>query len=175
MGEKLCKKKVTAKLFCENLFILIFGASDQMDLSLFPTLLGHIPAGSSINQLIHYAQLVKSGHFRQFDHGLIKNLIKYKHFSPPDYNLKNVQVPVAVYHAESDALATVKDVHILIEKLPNVVQTYLVPHVKFNHADFAIGINLRTLVNDVILKTIKAITNNTEYDLKEFLPRNRLI
>lgn len=123
---------------------------------MLPAILGHVPAGAATNQFIHYGQGVRSGHFRQYDYGPVKNLIKYKRFSPPDYNLKNVRVPVAVYYAHNDWLATPKDVHILIGKLPNVVKTYLIPHKAFNHVDFLWGTEAPILLYDEILATMKS-------------------
>lgn len=119
--------------------------------------LGHSPAGSATDQLIHYGQEVNSGHFRQFDFGHKKNLIHYKNRSPPDYDLKNVRIPVAIYYAQNDWLATVKDVERLIESLPNVVQTYLVPHKKFNHIDFLWGIDAPTLLYATLFKIMDSM------------------
>lgn len=118
--------------------------------------LGHAPAGASTNQFLHYGQEVNSGHFRQYDHGPARNFFKYRRFTPPDYNLQNVKVPVAVYNAQNDWLATPKDIKILLDKLPNVVKHYLVPHKEFNHIDFLWGTEAPILLFDEILKTMKA-------------------
>lgn len=48
------------------------------------------------------------GHFRQFDHGMMGNIAKYKRFTPPDYNLKNVKAPVAIFCSKNDPLADLK-------------------------------------------------------------------
>lgn len=104
--------------------------------TLLPVILGHTPAGSAINQLLHYGQEVDSGKFRKFDYGRVENLIRYKHTSPPDYDLNNIRTPVALYYSQDDWLATVKDTEHLLKTLPNVVESYLVPHKKFNHVDF---------------------------------------
>lgn len=82
-------------------------------------------------QLIHYGQEIASGHFRQFDHGAIVNWARYKRFTPPDYNLKNVKTPIAMYYAQNDWLADYKDIQKLLKILPRVLNDYLVPHKKF--------------------------------------------
>lgn len=120
-----------------------------------PVILSHTPAGAATDQLLHYGQLVNSGRFRQFDHGRVGNLIRYKRTSPPDYNLNNVKARVALYHSQNDWLAVVKDTQKLARSLPNVVLNYLVPHKKFNHVDFTWGIDAPFLLYDEIMRTMK--------------------
>lgn len=45
-----------------------------------------------------------SGHFRQFDHGVLNNLDIYNEPAPPDYDLTLVTAPVAIYYAKNDWL-----------------------------------------------------------------------
>lgn len=183
-GERMCREKAITQTICKNLLFLIMGyASDQLNTvydwmyssinnlniskwylylsqTLFPIFLGHSPSGSATNQLLHYGQEVNSGHFRQFDFGYIKNLFHYKSLSPPDYDLKNVKVPVALYYAQSDWLATTKDVKRLLKMLPNVIQAYLIPHKKFNHIDFLWGIDAPKLLYEAIFKVITLTETN---------------
>lgn len=123
-------------------------------------ILAHAPAGSATEQLIHYGQEVNSGHFRQYDYGRIGNLRRYKRFSPPDYDLKNIMAPVALYYSYDDWLADVKDTQRLMKVLPNIVHDYLVPHKKFNHIDFIWGIDAPFLLYDEIVRVIKSNNGN---------------
>ena len=125
--------------------------------------LGHL-SGVSINQLIHFGQIIKSKHFRQYDYGALENYIKYKRFTPPDYNLDNVKVPVAVYYSETDWLVTTKDIHMLFDKLPNLVKTYLVPHKQFNHIDFLWGTDAGILMYQEVIKTMKSSDSYSTID-----------
>lgn len=122
--------------------------------------MAHVPANVATNQLLHFGQNMKTKHFRQYDHGTVKNYFKYKRTSPPDYNLKNVKAPIAVYYAENDPFMTTKDIPVLIEKLPNVVKSYLVPHKDFNHIDFLWGKNAPTLLYREILKTMNDLRDS---------------
>lgn len=115
-----------------------------------------MPAGCSANQLSHFGQGVNSGRFRQYDYGFPQNWFKYKHLSPPEYNLKNVRVPVAVYYSKNDWMAGPKDIHTLLQRLPYVIKSYLVPHKEFNHIDFMWGIDAPILLYDEVIKTIKS-------------------
>lgn len=129
---------------------------------LFPIAFGHFPNGFSFDQLLHYLQIFNTGLFQKFNFGHIQNLIRYKRPTPPDYNLENVKVPVAVYYAESDTLTVVQDVKRFIKSIPNVVNDYLVPHKLFNHIDFILGIDAPKLFLDEVVRTMKSntMTNN---------------
>lgn len=183
IGEKICRESLPTQILCKSIVFMLTGyESDQMNnvcrilllrifrtalclllrhrslslQTLLPVILGHTPAGCSTDQLIHFGQLVKSGHFRKFDYGLIGNLLKYHRFTPPDYNLENVQIPVSVYYSQNDWLANVKDIHKLLQTLPNVVKSYLIPHKQFNHIDFLWGIDAPILLYHELLQTMKA-------------------
>lgn len=117
-------------------------------------------AGAAVGQFVHYAQLMNSGYFRKFDYGQAENLKRYQQPTPPDYNLSNITAPVALYYAQADSISVVDDIVKLQKQLPNVIKNYLVPHEKFNHADFVLGISAPHLVYDEIMKTIKSVTIN---------------
>lgn len=84
--------------------------------------------------------------------------------SPPDYNLNNIQVPVAIYYARDDWLASVKDVERLLDSLPNVVQSYLVPHKKFNHVDFLWGVDAPKFVYEAVFSVMNLTDHNVSID-----------
>jgi lysosomal acid lipase/cholesteryl ester hydrolase len=51
---------------------------------------------------------VSTARFRQYDYGLVGNLLEYGHMSPPDYDLSKVTVPLAFYYSDNDWLADIK-------------------------------------------------------------------
>lgn len=120
-----------------------------------PVIVGHTPAGAATNQMSHYGQLVNSGSFHHFNHGLFKNPMAYQRTSPPAYNLWNIRAPVAIYYSRNDWLAAIKDTEKLMNSLPNVVHKYLVPNRKFNHVDFTWGINAPSLLYNEVMRKIK--------------------
>lgn len=126
--------------------------------TLLPLIIGY-PASVSVNQLIHFAQEVRSSHFRQYDYGYIGNLRKYKQLEPPDYDLSNIKTPIALYYAHDDWLADCKDVDKLSQLLPNVINDYLIPHARFNHLDFLFGVDVQHLVYDKLLDILNATVN----------------
>lgn len=53
-------------------------------------------------------------------------------------------------------MVTAKNIPVLIERLPNVVKSYLVPHENFNHVDFLWGMDASNLLYREILNTMKS-------------------
>lgn len=49
--------------------------------------------------------IVFTERFRQYDYGILKNFLMYKSFTPPDYNLSNVNMPLYIICANNDKLA----------------------------------------------------------------------
>lgn len=61
-----------------------------------PEIIGSIPAGASVGQIIHYGQLMQIDDFRKYDYGKTKNMIMYGTTTPPKYALENVDAPVVL-------------------------------------------------------------------------------
>lgn len=55
----ICDEDAWTQPVCTNLIFLVAGVgSDQLNKTMLPAILGHVPAGSSVKQVIHYAQLI---------------------------------------------------------------------------------------------------------------------
>ena len=68
--------------------------------------MGHEPGGTSTRTVWHYAQEINSGKFCKFDYNsMVQNWIHYRSFSPPEYDLKKVDVPVGLIWSDNDWLA----------------------------------------------------------------------
>ena len=71
--------------------------------------MGHEPGGTSTRNVWHYAQEINSGKFCKFDYdSMVQNWLHYRSFSPPEYDLKKVDVPVALIWSDNDWLADPK-------------------------------------------------------------------
>lgn len=95
---------------------------------------GIFPAGSSLKQFSHVAQLAKSKRFAKYDFGVSDNLKKYGATSPPSYNLSNVRVPVTLHYGTRDGIVAVKDVQLLARELKIVREMNEIRG--YNHLDF---------------------------------------
>ncbi|CAH0560005.1 unnamed protein product [Brassicogethes aeneus] len=142
VGKVLCGDNSITQILCKNALFVVCGFSHkEMNATLLPTLMGHTPAGSSTKQLLHYSQEIKSGHFRQYDFGLIRNKRVYNSFFPPDYRLAQVTAPVYLLYSHNDWLAAEKDVSKLCDKLGNCKEKFVVPNKDFNHLDYMYGMS----------------------------------
>ncbi|XP_018563457.1 lipase 1-like [Anoplophora glabripennis] len=116
--------------------------------------LSNFPAGASAKQVLHYAQIIEKGKFQKYDWGPKENIRRYNSKIPPEYNLKNITAPVALFYGEADSVATKEDVEILAKLLPNVVEMYKVPSKNWNHLDFVWGKNIDILLNNKVIDVI---------------------
>jgi len=158
VGQLLCNDQAISVDICANVLFIIAGFdSQELNKTLLPVILGHTPAGASTKQLLHYGQEVSSGHFRQYDYGMLDNLFVYGQFTPPDYDLRKVTAPVALHYSENDWLAAIVDVDQLASKLPNLLGKFLVPLPAFNHLDYLWAIDADTLVYNNVISQINSL------------------
>ncbi|XP_062540114.1 lipase 1-like [Armigeres subalbatus] len=116
--------------------------------------LGHTPAGSSLKQIIHYAQISLSGRFQQYDYGRDENLLRYGTEKAPIYDLEQSVAPIALYYGLNDWLVHPRDVQDLAKALPQVITVEQVADEQFNHFDFILGKNVRSVLYDSVIKMI---------------------
>jgi lysosomal acid lipase/cholesteryl ester hydrolase len=110
----------------------------DIDHTVLPILTQYEPSPTSTWNLTHWSQLVRSGTFHAYDYGEDENIKIYGQKFPPLYDLKKINIPVAVFYGELDYLANPKDVEtFLLQELPNVV--YALKVESFKHNDFVWG------------------------------------
>ncbi|XP_015602093.1 gastric triacylglycerol lipase [Cephus cinctus] len=154
LASFLCHNEALTQILCKNIFFLIAGFNEEdLNLANFPVIIGHIPAGASWKQFVHYGQgFINPGYFRHFDYGNIQiNFEIYNASEPLEYNLESVTTPVALFSSNNDWLATPEDVNMLRKKLPNIVLDYEFSMNSFNHYDFIWGCRAPHLVFDTLL------------------------
>jgi lysosomal acid lipase/cholesteryl ester hydrolase len=69
------------------------------------------------------------------------------------YNLKNVNVPVAIFCGDKDDISTPEDVRYLKSTLPNVVHVETIRN--YGHMDFVYASNARTMLNNKIMNLLR--------------------
>jgi len=153
LGGNLCvDEHPTLQAICADVLFLLCGFdSVELNATMLPVIVGHTPAGASTRQLLHYAQEIVSGKFRQYDYGLLGNLKHYNSVHPPEYDLTKANVPIALHYSRNDWMAAEKDVERLAEKLPNVIGRFLVKFDQFNHLDYMWAIHVRPYLYDRVL------------------------
>ena len=100
----------------------------------------HFPNGASIQQLVHFGQLVKSGDFQYYDYGKKGNMEHYRQRYPPQIDIKEItDVPIAMFVNKQDTLANVNDNRWLRDQLQSVVHYQ---ESEGSHASFVIGADM---------------------------------
>jgi len=82
----------------------------------------HNPSGASSKCFAHYGQIIHGGDgntpiFQPFDFGIMGNLEKYGRKSPPQWDLKQLTVPLSLLEGEKDGLGTAKNTAELARQL----------------------------------------------------------
>lgn len=151
-----CRDGAEFQEFCAIQIFLIAGwNSVETNRTMLPVINAHSPAGASVKNMLHYAQIVRSGIFRQYDHGA-NNWLHYGQLTPPLYRFTGHTAPVAFYYGLNDWMATPADVNTLHRAMgAQVTLFHQVPQASFNHMDFVWAINVRSLVYDRMTQEMK--------------------
>jgi len=116
----------------------------------FDFIMGHYPAGSSVQNLLHYAQAVDHDEFQMYDYGTKGNEEHYGRKTPPLYFLSSLNVSTLIYYGGVDKLADEKDVEHLLKEIPRPVYTKFFPH--YGHFDFVWGLDAHILLYPQIIQ-----------------------
>ena len=88
--------------------------------------------------------------------------MKYDRFTPPDYAIDEVNVPVVLYMGGQDWLGDPRDVAYLTSTLPNITARVDIDY--YNHLDFTWGMDAHTMVYADIIKRMDAHTKWSKGD-----------
>lgn len=155
IGEKVCGSFHIFEESCSNVVFLIAGFDKkELNESRVPVYLSHLPAGTSVKDLLHFSQLVKSKQFQMYNYGSTGNVQKYGQKNPPQYNITQMNVPVALYYGGKDWLADPTDVEgSLLPNLPHLID--VLKRETWDHLDFVWGIDANRYVYDDVLKKMR--------------------
>uniref|UniRef100_A0A8C5L8V5 Lipase, gastric n=1 Tax=Jaculus jaculus TaxID=51337 RepID=A0A8C5L8V5_JACJA len=150
LGTEVCSRE-TLDLLCSNaLFIMCGFDIKNLNMSRFDVYLAHNPAGTSVQDALHWAQAAKSGKFQAFNWGSpFQNMLHYNQRTPPYYNVTAMTVPTAVWNGGNDLLADPQDVHMLLPKISNLI--YHKEILPYNHLDFIWAMNApQEVYNEIV-------------------------
>ncbi|XP_048191350.1 lipase member J isoform X4 [Perognathus longimembris pacificus] len=122
--------------------------------SRFDVYFSHNPAGTSVQNILHWSQLRYTTHLKAFDWGsTVLNLVHFNKTTPPSYNVTNMNVTTATWNGEKDLLADPEDVNILYSEITNLIYHKSIPH--YNHMDFLFGLDAYHQVYHEIIDIIQ--------------------
>lgn len=138
---------------CSTVMELLAGY-DRSDLntSRIPVYFSHTPAGTSVKNMYHFAQLVRSKVFQKYDYGYIENMIRYNSLTPPRYHFEKIGTPIVMMSGSKDWLAAPADVAWTAQQLPNLVRIHEIQG--YNHLDFIWGMSAHAKVYGNIIQGI---------------------
>uniref|UniRef100_A0A6P4EQD1 Lipase n=1 Tax=Drosophila rhopaloa TaxID=1041015 RepID=A0A6P4EQD1_DRORH len=112
--------------------------------------------GGSDREIKHLQQIWKSGDFISYDFGPVENMQIYHGVEALTYNISQITVPIVLYFGETDAIATPEGVHgIYARMLKSVRSVRRINSPKFNHLDFLISGDVKSLVNDKLIEQME--------------------
>lgn len=152
----VCGPEVVRRDICANIIFLSTGFDEeQFNETRVKAYLSHMPSGTSVKNIAHWGQEVRSGKFAHFDHGLLGNQLKYSKNEPPIYDISKIRSKsLSLFIADNDWLASPKDVARLRQELK--VEPFRVVNAtqwkpKWNHIDFVYGKDAGRIINTQIL------------------------
>ncbi|KAL4640085.1 putative lysosomal acid lipase/cholesteryl ester hydrolase [Arapaima gigas] len=152
LGTELCSH-CPFSVLCGNVFFVICGFDEKnLNMSRTPVYTTHCPAGTSVQNMIHWSQLRKSGKLMAYDYGR-GNMAHYNQTNPPLYHVQNMKVPTVVFSGGHDTLADPEDVDRLLPQISNLVYYKKIPH--WEHLDFIWGLDAPKEMFSDILKLLK--------------------
>ncbi|CAF0842296.1 unnamed protein product [Adineta ricciae] len=154
LGTFACGEVILDEVLCQNiLFILCGPEKKNMNNTRLPVYLSHEPDGTSVKNMIHFAQGVQSNIFRAYDYGSPqKNVLHYNQTTPPEYNLSGSHIPTAIFWSGKDWLADPTDVNYILNNLQNLVYDKYIP--EYNHLDFVWALSANKVVYSDLLNVM---------------------
>ncbi|CAH6964244.1 lipase member M [Phodopus roborovskii] len=150
----LCGQMILDQI-CSNIILLLGGFNtNNMNMSRANVYVAHTPAGTSVQNILHWSQAVNSGELRAFDWGsATKNLEKCNQPTPIRYKVRDMTVPTAMWTGGQDWLSNPDDVKTLLSEVSNLIYHKNIP--EWAHVDFIWGLDAPHRVYNEIIHLMK--------------------
>nr|XP_012429995.4 lysosomal acid lipase/cholesteryl ester hydrolase [Taeniopygia guttata] len=139
---------------CGNIFSYIAGGRIQnINTSRTDSYAGHYPAGTSVQNVIHWQQIKHADRFQAYDYGCKENMKKYNQTAPPEYNIEKLKIPTAVWSGGQDKFADQTDMARLLPRITNLIYHEHFP--AWGHLDFLWGLDATEKMYLKIIELLK--------------------
>ncbi|PIK57460.1 putative gastric triacylglycerol lipase [Apostichopus japonicus] len=144
----------TSEIFCSSILFIICGFDvNNLNETRLPVYLAHTPSGTSVQNMVHFAQMVNSDLFQMYDYGSAdKNKAHYNVTVPPQYYPENMTTPTAIFSGGMDWLADPEDVKTLVPKIQHLVGNNFIA--EYDHLDFIWGLSAADKIYKPIIEQI---------------------
>jgi len=147
--------------YCLSILGPIGGALHEYENS--DDICNHVPGGTSVANLLHFAQTYNTGKFSRYDYGTRGNLKRYHQKTPPEYDLSKVKAPVVLMWGQYDWFADPEDVAWLATQLPNLKENIRMDDDEFNHFDFIWGNHADQTCYNLIIQMLDQNVKNKNH------------
>ncbi|NXK96007.1 LIPM Lipase, partial [Formicarius rufipectus] len=141
--------KVCGSILCRT----VGGRVQNLNTSRIDVFVGHYPAGTSVQNIIHWHQLARADQLQAYDYGSKENMKKYNQTAPPAYKIEEITVPTAVWSGGEDTLADPKDMARLLPRITNLIYHEHFP--EWGHLDFLWGLDAAEKMYMKIIELLK--------------------
>jgi pimeloyl-ACP methyl ester carboxylesterase len=144
-------------IVCDFSLYALVGPTNYMNNSRLSYYTHYEPNPTSVKNMVHWTQGVKTDTFEMFDYGKKGNEKQYGSATPPQYNLKlfpSTTVPTAFFCGGDDWLGDPKDVSALLNDIPPSPNTFVHMEATYGHLDPLIGYNAWQRIYPIILDLI---------------------
>ncbi|NXT08022.1 LIPM Lipase, partial [Prunella fulvescens] len=153
LGELILSRFCVCSKVCKHILAKLFGFNwKNTNMSRIDVYVGHTPAGSSVQNIIHWLQ-VNLPSFHPVPNRA--SLVPCGQPAPgaPFYDVQHMEVPTAMWNAGQDCLADPRDTALLLPQVKNLIHHKLIPH--WNHMDFVLGLDATEILYREILDIMK--------------------
>lgn len=141
---------------CSNLMSGFTGQNCCLNSSRSDIFLNHEPQSTATKNMIHLAQMIRTGTIAMFDYGNEdNNMNHYGQPTPPVYNMTKIpnDLPLYLSYGGKDLLADPNDVKVLLGCLKDHDGDKLVIQYRedYAHADFVFGVNANQIIYEPVM------------------------
>ena len=146
LGKHACGDVILDPLICENILFIICGPEKKnQNNTRMEVYVSHEPDGTSVKNMIHFAQMFRSKQFQAYDYGsAAQNQLHYNQTTAPIYSIRPMKVPTAIFWSGEDWLADPADVAFIFDNVQSLVYEKYIPN--YNHLDFVWAITANKLI-----------------------------
>ncbi|XP_010225176.1 PREDICTED: lipase member N-like [Tinamus guttatus] len=134
-------------LFCKSfgkacagiLAYIAGGRTGNLNASRIDVYVTHCPAGTSVQNILHWHQLILANRFQAYDYGTKENMKKYNQATPPAYEIEKINTPIALWSGGRDKFADPNDMGRLLPRIKNLIYYDNFPD--WGHLDFIWGVD----------------------------------
>ncbi|NXL92409.1 LIPM Lipase, partial [Alectura lathami] len=121
------------------IYYIAGGRVQNLNVSRTSVYVGHYPAGTSVQNVLHWSQIAHADRFQAYDYGSKENMKKYNQATPPEYKVEEISTPIAVWSGGIDKFADPKDTARMLSRISNLYYHEHLPD--WGHLDFIWGLD----------------------------------